>query len=154
VSILDGGEDEQTTTGGRRLPPVPLRLAFGVIAAAWVVAAPWTLLAVLGQLLSWLSDQFSLPFTTPSFDLAEAQRVVTTGGLVGTVIPLTGFLLALVFRRPVAAVLFGSGVLIGSLLWLCLHAVVTPDEPDRSPWPDPPGVCQERSGGDTDCPGG
>jgi hypothetical protein len=71
--------------------------------------------------------------------------------VAGTSLPAVGRVLALRWRRAVAAALFGAGAVICLLAGLGFHAVTTPDGP---PAPDPVHrVCQEHSGDDNRCPG-
>jgi hypothetical protein len=108
----------------------------------------------MGELVDWLADQFALAFTTPSFDPPEARRLGVVSAVVGTGIALVGFGLALLWRRTSAVVIFACGAVTSLVVGLSLHALGTPDEPERPAWEDRPRVCQEHSGGDNRCPGG
>ena len=77
---------------------------------------------------------------------AEAAHWLTLGAVVAVAVPLVALLLG--GRRAWVAALVVGGLVAG--VFAAGVAELTPDPP---PAPQPY-VCQERSGGETDCPGG
>lgn len=121
----------------RALLPLPV--------VAWLVGTPLMAVTAVGQTLTFLGEQ-------PTPDEVRAGEVWWTWTAVYAVaVPLLGLLGALLARSRKGLRLY----LVVSVLALTPVVgwwAVTAEPPEPPPWPYP--ACQERSGGDTDCPGG
>jgi hypothetical protein len=135
------------------VPPRWLQPVMVVLAAVWLLAGGVLFLQIVGDLLS-RAGQLALPLTggTEWLGQSEAQRHAVYYVVVGAGLPAIGLLLALRWRRGVAVALFGGGAALCLLCGIGMYALVTPDGPPTRE--DRPPVCQERSGGGNDCPGG
>ena len=145
--------DAPTRSPRRPATPAWVVVVLVVLAGAWLVVGTWLGLRVLGDLYDRAADLAFYIGEAPAWhrdDGAAGHAVQAT--LAATVLPGLGLLVALAWRRPVAAAVFGAGAVLGLVLGLWAHAVLTPDAPDV-PAPEPR-HCQEHSGGDATCPGG
>lgn len=131
--------------------PAPGQRAAGVVlwvaGFAWWVAVPALLVAAVGESLTFLGEPVDADAAARSSRRLVAAAVVAVG------LPLLGLAAAARVRSRAGAWFFVVLLVLGG----ALGAVVVRDA-DRSgpsdPAPRAPAVCQERSGGRTDCPGG
>ena len=126
-----------TTTAAETDVRALARLA---LAAVWVGVPAWCFWEALGLLFHLFGE------SATAAEEAEAARWLTLGAVVAVAAPLVA--LTLGGRRAWVAALVVGGLVAG--VFAAGVADLTPDPP---PAPQPY-VCQERSGGDNDCPGG
>ncbi len=130
------------TGRGRRVARVLLPL----LALTWLVGGGALVLAAVGESLAFLGESPSAEERARSAGYLLAAAWVAAG------VPVLGLVLAAVVRSRAGVVVFSVLLLLG----LAFAGLVGVERyRDRSAEPRAPvTVCQERSGGDTRCPGG
>lgn len=126
-----------TTTETETDPRKTFRLGLGLV---WLVAPGWCLVKALELLFHLFGES-----ATPAEE-AEASRWLTAAVLVSLGVSLAGLLFG--GRR-----LWWAALALSVVFSAVAAASVVELRPDGPPAPRTT-VCQERSGGDSDCPGG
>ena len=142
-------------SGRERLRPVgdERRLPTWVVVTIAALTVGW--LGAAAMALGSLTELWSLFGEAPTVaDLEQAQRQVLIATVLATGCPALAWLLAVRWRRSTAQAVFGVGALASLLGGVLLYGLVAPERPAPPVRDDGPPVCQERSGGDNDCPGG
>jgi fatty acid desaturase len=131
------GDPPRRRRVARALLPLPL--------VAWLLGTPALAVWAFLQRLTFFGQA-----VTPEQDRA-AELWWTWTAVAAVALPVVGLLVAWLARSrrglwlSLAALVLGLTPVLG---WWA----VTAEPPEPPPWPDP--VCQERSNGVTDCPGG
>ena len=134
--------------GSGRQVPGRVGLAFAALSFGCLVVAPVLVLRALFG--SW--DLYGGPPTDA--ETAAAQRDAVLATVLATGCGGAAWLLAVRWGRGLTQVLFGTVAVVGLIGGLLVHGEVSPDLPGTPVRDVGPPVCQERSGGDNDCPGG
>jgi hypothetical protein len=114
--------------------------ARGLLLAAWLLAPAWCVLKAMNLLVHFLGES-----ATPAEELQAATWLVRAA-VLAVVLPLAALLLR-GGRRWWLALAISAGFSL--FAWDSAQSLRPAPEPAPRPY-----VCQERSGGDTDCPGG
>jgi hypothetical protein len=135
--------------------PVPARRAAGggatlCLALLWVA---WFVLPLVLVLVGF-AEVFTLdPVGTTEAQQADARSMFVRAGIAAVLIAVLGLGVSLYAQRRVGAIAFGCAVVLSVGAALVVGVAAARAAPDETP-PRGPVVCQERSGGDNDCPGG
>ncbi|GAA2868716.1 hypothetical protein GCM10010517_28580 [Streptosporangium fragile] len=121
-------------------------LALVVLTLIWLIGTPLLFLQVFAEGLRASRGG-------PS-DGDRAMRFLIAAAVVGVTAPALAAIVAGKTRREGAALVFGVAAALCFVAGAVLVSVDLRVSSVPSPEPLPPGYCVERSGGDSDCPGG
>ena len=150
IERVGGGasaRERSRPAGGEQRAPAWVVLTMALLTVGWLAAAS----SALGPVLD-LWSLFGEAPTTAELEQAQRQVLIATGPAV--VCPALAWLLALRRRRSTAELVFAVGALLSLLGGVLLYGLVAPERTAPPVRDDGPSICQERSGGDNDCPGG
>lgn len=134
--------------GAERTRAEGTTLLLAVLWGGWVLVPPGLALAALGHLVAFLGE------SPTEAEQAQARSLLVRAALVAVALPLTGLVVSLRTGRRRNAVASGCALaLSGVVAAVVAVAAVREAGPGVAPR-DREVVCQERSGGDSDCPGG
>ncbi|WP_139220408.1 hypothetical protein [Trujillonella endophytica] len=123
-------------------------LLLGLLWVAWVLVPVGLLLAGLGETLTFFGE------APTAAEKARARERYAWAAVVALVLPAIGLVVSLRARRRVHAIAFGCALTVAGVVALGVTLAAGYADPDEAPQPERGVVCQERSGGDSDCPGG
>ena len=145
-SVVPSRMDAQPTA--ERRTPAWGTPAEVLLTAVWVVGTPLLLIAAAVTAAPFFGE------APTAAELQRADSLLWVAAAVGVGCPALALGLALRWGHRVAALAFGAAAAAGLVGVLVLGASNVQRDPGPAPGPTGPPVCQERSGGDTDCPGG
>ncbi|MGY1770519.1 hypothetical protein [Blastococcus sp. SYSU D00813] len=114
----------------------------------WVLVPAWLALSAVGHLLAFFGEQ------PTEAEQAQARSLLLRAAVVAVVLPLIGLVVSLRTGRRRNAVASGCALALSGVVALVVGVAAAQEAgPDVQPR-DREVVCQERSGGGNDCPGG
>lgn len=119
-----------------------------LLTLVWLGATPVVALGSVMDLWTFLGE------VPTAADHSRAQQHAVIATVLAAGCPAVAWYLSARWHRRTARVVFGVGAVLGLVGGLVLYGLVSPHTPDVPVRDEGPPVCQERSGGDTDCPGG